>query len=81
LGYHGLSANDKLKIKEFLNECIIIDINDGIKLNIIEIRTSSNIKLPDAIIAGTSIFYDLPLFSADKGLQKIENLKLVFYTE
>jgi predicted nucleic acid-binding protein len=79
LGYPGLHEDEKVKIKQFLDECTIIDINEGIKQQVMEIRSSLRIKLPDAIIAASAIFYDLPLISADKDLKKIKNLGLVIY--
>jgi predicted nucleic acid-binding protein len=81
LGYHGLKSEDREKIVRFLSDCTIVDINEGIKTRVINIRAEKNIKLPDAIIAATSVFYDLPLFSADKGLKKIDELNLIFYSE
>ena len=80
LGYPNLSPEDKEKIKTFLSDCTIIDINDGIKDQVIQIKTKHKIKLPDAIIAATSIFYDLPLFSADNDLRRIDDINLIFYT-
>jgi len=79
LGYPELHADERLKIKQFLNECTIIDINEGIKQTAIEIRSLLRIKLPDAIIAASAIFYDLPLISADKDLKKVKNLGLIIY--
>lgn len=34
-------------------------------------------KLPDSIIAATSLVYGLPLISADKGFSKIEELDFI----
>jgi predicted nucleic acid-binding protein len=36
-----------------------------------------SVKLPDAIIAATSLYLDLPLLTADVGFKKIPNLKLI----
>lgn len=79
LGYPGLDVNERNKIKQFLDECTILDINEGIKQQVIEIRSLLRIKLPDAIIAASAIFYDLPLISADKDLKKVKNLGLIVY--
>ena len=80
LGYHNITDRDKEKISSFLNDCTIIDINEGIKSQVIKIKTEHNMKLPDAIIAGTSVFYDLPLFSADRDLLTLKKINLVFYS-
>lgn len=79
LGYPGLDVTERDKIKQFLDECTIIDINEGIKQQVIEIRSLLRVKLPDAIIAASAIFYDLPLISADKDLKKVKNLGLIVY--
>jgi predicted nucleic acid-binding protein len=46
---------------------------------VVEIRKSQSIKLPDSIIAGTSVFLEMPLFTADKDYKRIPNLDLLLY--
>ena len=41
------------------------------------IRKKYSIKVPDAIIASTSLVYGIPLVTADKGFSKIEDLDLI----
>jgi predicted nucleic acid-binding protein len=77
LCYPQLSISERKLIKEFLSECFIIDLEPEIKELIIEIRSKHKIKLPDAAIAATAIKYDLPLFTMDKGFNKIAGLKPV----
>jgi predicted nucleic acid-binding protein len=43
----------------------------------INLRASYKIKLPDAVIAATAIYFDLPLFTMDKGFEKITDLQSV----
>ena len=81
LGYKGITDLEKNQIKNFIKDCVIIDINDEIKIKTIEIKEKVTIKLPDAIIAATSIVFDLPLLSADKGLIKIEHLNLILFED
>ena len=42
----------------------------------IEIRKKYAIKLPDAIIASSAIVNDLVLLTADKGFERVKELKL-----
>lgn len=79
LGYQDLSENDKAKIKDFLSKCQIVNLNDEIKDFCILIKQSAKIKTPDAIIAATAQFLDIPLISADFGLEKVLNLDLILY--
>jgi predicted nucleic acid-binding protein len=67
LGYTQITEQEKVIIKEFLTECIIINI-------------SEKIKTPDALVTSTALFLNLPLISADKGFSKIENLNFLHYT-
>jgi predicted nucleic acid-binding protein len=36
-----------------------------------------DIKLPDAVIAATALYLDLPLLSFDQGFKQVLNLKLI----
>lgn len=60
-------------------DCNEISLTDEIKENTIEIRKKYKIKLPDAIVAASAIVNNLPLITADKGFNQIEelNLKLI----
>jgi len=77
LSFHSLTDTDKALLKEFLSECYIVDIEPQIKELTIEIRSQNKIKLPDAVIAATAIYFDMPLLTMDKGFNKISNLDAV----
>jgi len=80
LGYQEISNDDKAKIKYFLSECIIVPLNDEIKNLCITIKQTSKVKTPDAIVAATSIYNQIPLITSDKGFEKIQDLDLFLYT-
>jgi predicted nucleic acid-binding protein len=77
LGYNGISKSEESKLKSMLNDCFIIEWNTKIKERTILLRKKYQIKLPDAIVASTSIVYEIPLVTADKGFSKIKELELV----
>lgn len=79
LGYYGLSTSDKTKIKLFLLECSVVSLNNEIKDLSITLKQNSKSKTPDAIVASTALFLQLPLITADKGFQNIEDLDLILY--
>lgn len=79
LSYKGISGQDQLKIKEFLSECIIVDINTQIKEITIDIRIKTSLKLPDCIIIASSLYLNIPIISADKQFKKVENADLILY--
>jgi len=79
LGYKGISKQEQQIIKTFLKECIVVDINSSIKEQTILIKQKYSIKLPGSIIAATSLFLNIPIISADKELQKIKEVNLIYY--
>lgn len=81
LGYQEISIDDKIKIKYFLAECIVVPLNDEIKNLCITIKQTSKVKTPDAIVAATSIYNQMPLITADKGFDKIQDLDLFLYKD
>ena len=79
LGYKGITPKDQQAARNFLNDCFIVDINDEIKKYTIQIRQKHSLKLPDSIIAATSVFLDIPLLTADKDFRKVTGLNLLLY--
>lgn len=79
LGYKDINPEDIGRIESFLTEVTIIDINSGIKKIVVSLRKSFKIKLPDAIIAASSYYLNLPLFTADKALSKLSELNVLLY--
>jgi predicted nucleic acid-binding protein len=81
LSYREISKSEKEKIKNFINECIVIDINAAIKNHCINVKQKYSLKLPDCIIAGTALFIGLPFITSDKNFKNIEELNLVLYNK
>jgi predicted nucleic acid-binding protein len=79
LGYPDLSKQQEQQIEYMLENCVIIDINNEIKQEVIKLRRKCTIKLPDCIVAATAIYMDLPLITSDKEFNKIEELNLMLY--
>lgn len=79
LGYQEISNDDKVKINFFLSECTVFPLNDEIKNLCIAIKQNSKVKTPDAIVAATSIYNQIPLITSDKGFEKIQDLDLFLY--
>jgi predicted nucleic acid-binding protein len=79
LGNRNLKPKDVLQIKQFVSECTVIDITEGIKDFAIDIRQKYSIKLPDCIIMATSLWLNMPLITADKDFKKIDNADLIYF--
>ncbi len=67
-------------VRTFLNDIIIFDINAKIKEDTIEIRKTKGLKLPDAIIAATAKFLNLPVLTADTNFKKVEDPQIIIYS-
>jgi hypothetical protein len=79
LSYKKITAKEQKQIQGFINELEILNINQAIKNTTIITKHNSKLKLPDAIIAATSIVYQIPLLSADRQFKTLDNLDLIFY--
>lgn len=79
MGYPGITDKEAQQIEYMLENCVIVDINNLIKSEVIRLRRVYSLKLPDCIVAATAIYMDLPLITSDKGFKKIEELNLMFY--
>ncbi len=65
------SEKDLEILYNFINDGVVIELEQTIKLKTAEIRKAHHIKLPDAIIAATALVYDLILVSRNVGDFKI----------
>ena len=79
LGYKQLDTEELVKIENLLEDSTILDINSDIKKIVIEFRKTNKIKLPDAIIATTSHYLNIPFMTSDKNLTKLSKLNILFY--
>ena len=79
LSFKTISIKEEKQILSFLEELTIINISEKIKNLAIELRKSSNLKMPDSIIAATAIALQLPFVTSDKQFQTIPQLNLVYY--
>lgn len=50
-------------LHSFINDALVLELEQSIKLKTADIRMAHKIKLPDAIIAATALIYNLTLLS------------------
>jgi len=79
LGFPGITNEQKAISKEFIEDSVVIDLNDAIKRMTIDLRVKYNLKIPDAIIAASALYLNLPLISADKVFEKVSELQFIKY--
>jgi predicted nucleic acid-binding protein len=77
LGFHKLSTDDKSALRALLDDCIIFDLTADIRKLTIEMKQQLRIKTPDAIIAATSKYLQIPLVTSDKGFKSIPGIELI----
>ena len=70
LSWHKIPESDKKIIKAFLDNCFVIELLPAIKDIAITLRQKHKIKLPDAVVAATSVYLDIPLLTSGKSFQK-----------
>ena len=78
-GKKGINKTEINEINHLIDNCIIADINAEIKQITKKLLQEPSVKLPDAIIAATSFYLDIPLFTSDTGFNSIPDLNLVLF--
>ena len=77
LGVKGIEQKEILFRKEMIYDCFLLRLNDSVKQVAIELKQKYSLKIPDALIAATAIYHDIPLLSADKDFVKIKELQFI----
>jgi len=77
LGWRGHTEEGFKKAKEFISFARIISLEDEIANLTMDLRRKYKIKLPDAIIAATALYYDLTLVTRnEKDFEGIKGLEI-----
>jgi predicted nucleic acid-binding protein len=79
LAFPHITAETEQQIKNFLKDCLILDLKQEIKELTIEFRRKYKLKLPDSIIAASAFFQKIPLITSDKEFKKIEELDILIF--
>ena len=77
LGVKGIQQKEILFRKEMIADCFLLRLNDSIKQVAITLKQKYVLKVPDALIAATAIYHDIPLLSADKDFKKVTELQFI----
>ena len=65
-------------LHNFINDALVIELEQPIKLKTAYIRKAHKIKLPDAIIAATALVYDWTLLSRNASdFSNITDIKII----
>jgi predicted nucleic acid-binding protein len=72
------SESDLVVLRDFIEDCVVFELDNDIKLKTVEIRKNYKLKLPDAIIAATAAIQNITLLTRNTSDFKIiPNLELV----
>ena len=74
-----MSKSAHEKVQDLLFQCTIIELNPSIKTGAIELVQNGKLKLPDAIIAATAQFLEIPVFTADKQFERLESGNVILF--
>ena len=74
-----ISPKELAIIDELIKECQVINLNQEVKNLAVEIRRTRSMKLPDAIVAASAYYSKLPIFTADKEFEKLEELDVIIF--
>jgi len=77
--FPNLTKQEENNILELLGDIKILPLSNEVKEVAIQIKKTSKIKLPDAIVAASAFSENLPLFTADKDFIAIEQINLLLY--
>lgn len=76
-GKPNMSKENITIINDLIDSCYILDLTQPVKQIVKKLIQKQKTKLPDAIIAATAIYSDIPLVTFDSGFSNVEGLKLV----
>lgn len=78
LGFNPANPDDLLPFEELTNTVTVIPLDDSIVRETIALRKIYKIKLPDAVIAATTLVHGLSLITRDEAdFKKITHLALI----
>ncbi len=78
LRFNSINEESYLTLVEFINECVVLQLNEKVIDLTISICKTNRIKLPDAIIAATALTNNLILLTRNTtDFKYINNLKIL----
>ncbi len=70
-------TSEQIKIiRDMIDSCILIEMNNKIKSEAIKFRRKHRLKLPDAIVAATAKYLRIPLITMDKDFKRASDIQL-----
>jgi predicted nucleic acid-binding protein len=77
LGWPKITQTHKDFFNKLIKDCHVTELSQPVKDLTIELKQKHKIKLPDAVIAASALFLDIPLLTRDVSFEKIKSLNLL----
>ncbi|MDZ7776977.1 MAG: type II toxin-antitoxin system VapC family toxin [Bacteroidales bacterium] len=78
LCWKSATEKDLEVLYNFIDDALVIELEQPIKYKTADIRKKHKIKLPDAIIAATALVHELTIITRNtKDFEKIEELEII----
>ena len=71
LSKRQMTDNEERGILDFLNHLAVIPLSEDIEKKAVELRRSTKLRLPDSIVAATSVVLDAILLTDDEHLHSL----------
>jgi predicted nucleic acid-binding protein len=71
LSKRGMAKDEERDIREFLDDLIVVPLDESVEQTAVAIRRATSVKLPDCIVAATSIVLDAVLLTDDDHLLRL----------
>ncbi|HEX5165832.1 MAG TPA: PIN domain-containing protein [Thermomicrobiales bacterium] len=75
LSYPDLDQNEEREIRRFLTGVVVVDLTPHIQAVAIQLRRLYRLRLPDAIVAATSVSLGEELLTSDRRLARTPSLR------
>ncbi len=75
LGHKGLSAPNEANLRTIIEQMTVLSVDETVKEEAIRLRRTTNLRLPDAIVAATAIVTGSELLTHDEDLLRAPGLK------
>jgi predicted nucleic acid-binding protein len=71
LSKRDMAEDEERDIRDFLDDLIVVPLDEAVEQTAVAIRRATSVKLPDCIIAATSIVLDAILLTDDDHLLRL----------
>ncbi len=77
LGFPHLGSVEEADFRDAMSKLEVLWLSDEIIERAIQLRRTSSLRLPDAVIAATALVQNIPFVSLDKSFRNIPGLLLI----